>query len=250
MNPAARHGNWKTAVRFAALDQRRFIAFLFISMGIWLLTMQLFPPPPAPKQPPAAAAPDKGKAEKKAAAPAGDLKNVEADKNEPPAATQPQPPVVAGGLPAVAPGNVPTQYVALGSLDPNSGYRMLVTLTSTGAAVARAEMTSPRYRDQHDWSGYLGDLELKNVAGGVQVQVVGAGTPAAIAKIEPGDVIVGVGNPQTGTIKTASDVAATLAATKPDQMISLQIRNGNNPPEPREVRLARRPFAVVRPEIE
>ena len=137
--------------------------------------MQLFPPPPAPKQPPAAAAPDKGKAEKKAAAPAGDLKNVEADKNEPPAATQPQPPVVAGGLPAVAPGNVPTQYVALGSLDPNSGYRMLVTLTSTGAAVARAEMTSPRYRDQHDWSGYLGDLELKNVAGGVQVQVVGAG---------------------------------------------------------------------------
>ena len=74
---------------------------------------------------------------------------------------------------------------------------MLVTLTNAGAAVVRAEMSSPRYRDQEDWNGYLGDLELKNVPGGVQVQVAGAGTPAANAKIEAGDVIVGVGNPQT-----------------------------------------------------
>ena len=92
---------------------------------------------------------------------------------------------------------------------------MLVTLTNAGAAVRRAEMASPRYRDQHDWSGYLGELELKDVPGGVQVQVVGAGTPAASHRgkpaIEAGDVIVGIGNPQTTEIKTVDDFNAALA---------------------------------------
>jgi YidC/Oxa1 family membrane protein insertase len=62
-----------------------------------------------------------------------------------------------------------------------SDFRMLVTLTNSGAAVHRAEMASSRFRDQHDWSGYLGEVDLKDAPGGVQVQVVGAGTPAAKA---------------------------------------------------------------------
>ena len=57
----------------------------------------------------------------------------------------------AGRLPQVAAVREPIQFVTLGSLDPTTGYRMLVTLTNTGAAVRRAEMTSPRYLDQHDW---------------------------------------------------------------------------------------------------
>jgi YidC/Oxa1 family membrane protein insertase len=111
-------------------------------------------------------------------------------------------------------------------------------------------MASPRYRDQEDWNGYLGDLELKKVPGGVQVQVAGAGTPAANAKIVAGDVIVGVGNPQSKEIKTAADLTAALVGTKPEQEFTLQVRHGDNGPQPIVVQLMRRPFAVVRPEIE
>ncbi len=169
---------------------------MLIALAVFLLANRLFPPPqPAKPQPGAAAqAKDaKGKAEPNAAAPGADAKSSDQAGE----AKQPLAPAAPGDLPGVSASPLPAQFVALGSVDPKSGYRMLVTLTNAGAAVVRAEMSSPRYRDQEDWSGYLGDLELKNVAGGVQVQVAGAGTPAAIAKITPGDVIVGVGNPQS-----------------------------------------------------
>jgi YidC/Oxa1 family membrane protein insertase len=229
------------------LDQRRFFSFLLISLAVFLLSNQLFPPPPRPKDQPAAAAAKgvKGKADQKGAAPAGDAK-----KNGKAETEKPQPAVQPGEVPAVAAASTPVRYAALGSLDPNSGYRMLVTLTSSGAAVLRAEMTNSRYRDQHDWSGYLGDLELKKVPGGIQAQVVGAGTPAANAKIEAGDVIVGIGNPQTAAINSMDDLTVALAKSKPDQEITLQVRRAGNALEPRKVQLMRRPFAIVRPEIE
>jgi len=228
------------------LDQRRFISFLLLSLGIFLLAQQLFPPPKKPEKP-AAAAKDK-KADEKAAPAADAKKNEQAEA--PPAQAPAQPAAKPGGLPAVAAANLPAQFVTLGSLDIASGYRMLVTLTNSGAAVTRAEMASPRYRDTDDWNGYLGELELKKVADGVEVQVVGPGTPAAAAKIENGDMIVGVGNPQTTAIKTLADFGRALEKTKPNQEIVLQVRHANNPPEARSVRLIRRPFAVVRPEID
>src|SRR4051794_30214455 len=114
-------------------------------MGVWLLTMQLFPPPPALKPQAGAAAQDKGKAEAKKPAAAADAKKSESAKTEPVAPPQ-QPQAAPGAIPAIAARKTPAQFVAVGSLDPNSGYRMLVTLTNQGAAVLRAEMTSSRYR--------------------------------------------------------------------------------------------------------
>ncbi len=149
------------------------------------------------------------------------------------------------------------QYVTLGSLDMTSDYRMLITLTNAGAAVRRAEMASPRFLDQDDWSGYLGELELKNVAGGVQVQVVGAGTPAAKATqegkpapLELGDVIVGIGEPKVTDVKNVDDFKRMLSKTQPRQDLVLQVRRGDAAPQPYTVRLIREPFAVLRPEIE
>ncbi|HVT28152.1 MAG TPA: YidC/Oxa1 family insertase periplasmic-domain containing protein, partial [Lacipirellulaceae bacterium] len=234
------------------MDQRRFFSFLLFALGVVLLAGWLFPLPPPPKQPPAA--PAKGKVEQKGAAPAGAAKNAATKqaKERAEAANQPPPPAKAAELPAMAPTSASVQYVTLGSLDPKSGYRMLVTLTNRGAAVVEAELCSPRYRDQEDWSGYLGELELKAVPGGAQVQVVGPGTPAADAKIEVGDVIVSVTSPNKNKIdiKTPNDFRRALAKSKPGDPITIQVVQGNNGPQPRTVQLMRRPYAVVRPEID
>ena len=226
-----------------------------MSVGAMLLLNQLFPQPKRPQKPaPAAGAKADGKDQAKADKLAADAKAKPEALAKAEAA---HPAAAAGPVPVVAANDVRLEYVSLGSLDMTSDFRMLVTLTNAGAAVRRAEMASSRFRDQHDWSGFLGELELKNVPGGAQVQVVGAGTPAGNATsggkpapIEAGDVIVGIGDPQTGIVKTADDLRRALAATEPGQDFTLQVRRGESPPQPRTVRLVRRPFAVVRPEIE
>ena len=60
---------------------------------------------------------------------------------------------------------------------------MLVTLTNRGAAVERLELSSPRYRELEDRSGYLGTWHPRTGRGGrgAVARVVGAGTPAALA---------------------------------------------------------------------
>ncbi len=209
----------------------------------------MFPPPPAPEVPEPAAG---EKADGKADADAELAQDAEPDR----AADEAEQPAVAAppaAAPQVAEANIEPQLVSLGSLDVATGYRMLVTLTNTGAAVRRAEMSSPRYTDQHDWSGYLGELELKNVQGGVEVQVVGAGTPAALAKpaaIEAGDVIVGFADAKPAQALTVEGFATALEKTKPGELITLSVRPGDKAPQERVVRLVRRPLAVLRPEIE
>jgi YidC/Oxa1 family membrane protein insertase len=220
-----------------------------LSVAVMLLFSILFPPPPPP--PKQAAAPAAADRERDAAANGQAQEAPAQDDEQTGAAEQPPRDEAAVPVPPVAAAAVPTQYFTLGSLDPESGYRMLVTVTNAGAAVRRAEMTSPRYRDQHDRSGYLGELEVTPVNGGVQVQAVGAGTPAAEAGIAVGDVIVGVGDPQTRAVESDDDLRSALAKTEPGQSITLQIRRQEGNPQAVTVReLIWRPFAVVRPEID
>ncbi len=142
------------------MDQRRFISFLLISFAIVMAINLLMPQPPAQQKPAgkggaqAEKAKQPGEAEQPAdggAAAAKEGENRDAPQ-QPPA--QPQ---------AVAEIEAPRELVTLGSLDPRSGYRMLVTLTSTGAGVKRAELSNLRYADQHDRSGYTGLSELTRV---------------------------------------------------------------------------------------
>jgi YidC/Oxa1 family membrane protein insertase len=217
-----------------------------ISVGVLILFSVLFPPPPPPKKPVPPAAAQNG-AEQQAEKPAAD---AIADANQAAQGKQAQNGAPAANVAAEARVEVPLQMLSLGSLDPASGYRMLVTLTNRGGAVLRTELASPRYRDQHDRSGYLGELELKEVDGGLEVQVVGAGTPAAEAKIAVGDVIVGVGNGQTIEIKKLDDFSAALAKTEPGQLITLQVRRAGGASQAHSVKLMRRPFAVLRPEAQ
>ncbi len=228
------------------MDQRRFISFLMLSVAVLMLFSILFPPPP-PDQPGPPVAGKQADGEPPAKKDAADIDDPDVQPAEvEPAPAEAQP----GEPPQLAESKAPTRFVAIGSLDVASGYRMLATLTSTGAAVRRVELSSPRYRDQHDRSGYLGELELKNVPGGIQAQFVGAGTPAALAGIEAGDVIVGIAGKKTIELKTITELNEAMAGTKPGQQIPLQVRRGQDPAKERVVRLAWRPLAVLRPELE
>ncbi len=142
----------------------------------------------------------------------------------------------------------PIRRIALGSYDSDSGYRLLVTLTSAGAAVERVELNSPKYRELEDRSGYIGHLAVSNApaAGGCIVQVVGHGTPAALAGIEPGDVIERLGD---GRVVDAADFEAALRKTHPGDVVELVGRRGDQALK-LTCQLGRRPLEMIRPEFE
>ncbi len=138
--------------------------------------------------------------------------------------------------------------VTLGSLDPESPYRMLVILTNRGAAVAWIELNSDRYRDLEDRSGYLGHLVLDEDVGGrgCPVEVVGPGTPAARAGLQKGDLITAVGG---RSIVDFQSLQAELKKTKPGQSVNVTVaRKGRELTVP--VTLGHRPLEVVRPEAD
>jgi len=142
------------------------------------------------------------------------------------------------------PVQAPRTRKTLGSLNEGSPVRMLVTLTSRGAAVERIELAGRQFHDQDDWSGYLGHLAAEEAAGGCRIGVVGAGTPAEAAGLEPGDVIARVGGVET---PNPAALVRALAATKPGQRVSIELVRGGSP-RTVEATLVRRPLEVVRPE--
>ena len=165
------------------------------------------------------------------------------------AAAQRQP----GGPPVGEPmqDDKPLRYVTLGSVDADSSYRQLVTLTSQGAGVRRIELASPRYRDLQDRSGYLGHLEcVDDPAGGARVRVVGQGTPAAAAGLQLDDRIVAAGVGEMKKVKTAGNLRHTLAASRPGQTLSMQVQRQGSDSFECAALLGRRPLEVVRPEVE
>ena len=128
----------------------------------------------------------------------------------------------------------------------------MVTLLNTGAAVERIELTSHRYLDQEDRSGYLGQLDLTiapDNRGGASVRVVGPGTPAAKAGLKVNDVITAVdGQPMLGPI----EFYEALKTTEPGHTFTLSIERdgGEDKPTPHELTgtLRRRPMEIIRPE--
>lgn len=226
---------------------KRFVLFLTVSVMIVVahsyVMMLVSPPKPLPPPKPAAVAgaqagqkPEaKAKPEAEAAA-----KAVEAAKPEPMPAEK-----------AKSEPHAPEELVTLGSLDPASSYRMLVTLTNRGAAVVRAECNDPKLRDLEDRSGYLGHLSLdagskaaKGAGDGYKVEILGAGTPAAVAGLKPGDVIVGLNDkPVTGRL----GLHQLLERTSPGTQVRLKVRReGQELTLP--VQLMRHPLAIIQPE--
>ncbi|MCL2005947.1 MAG: YidC/Oxa1 family insertase periplasmic-domain containing protein [Planctomycetaceae bacterium] len=142
------------------------------------------------------------------------------------------------------------EWTTLGSMDPNSDYRMLITFTNRGAVPSRIELNTRQFRDVNELSGYLGqiiaDQRLADESGdGVTIQVVGPGTPAHRFGLQVGDKIVQAGE---ADIKTFDDLRNALLNTKPGDFIDLTIvRNGARIPEQR-IQLAQHPKDIIRPE--
>ena len=146
----------------------------------------------------------------------------------------------------------PRRWLTLGSVDPDAKnpYRMLVTLASEGASVARIELSSEHYRDLDDRSGYLGHLVMddSDQGPGCLVQVVGAGTPAAMAGIKTGDRIRELEyQGKTTKIDGPADLETALRKTKPGKPVSLAIERGKDRLDT-AVTLIRRPLEAIRPE--
>lgn len=162
-----------------------------------------------------------------------------------------------------------TVFHTLGSADPDSPYRMLVTLSSRGGAIKRLELNELSYRDCSDPTGYLGQiianeslcaLDFEAGKKGVAVQTVGAGTPAANAQLAVGDRIVSIKRkPKRGTpgdeitVDSFDALRNELLATRPGDVVTLGILRAANadssdaPIESVDVELARAPISLLRP---
>ncbi|TWU23996.1 Membrane protein insertase YidC [Novipirellula galeiformis] len=121
------------------------------------------------------------------------------------------------------------QWVTLGSMDPNSGYVMLVTLNSLGGAIERIELVERepgkgnlKYRRVDVRSGYMGYFAATpaDAADGVVVNVVGPGTPAQMAGIEVGDIITEINGK---SIVRRDDIDSALTKTKPGESVKVAV---------------------------
>lgn len=149
-----------------------------------------------------------------------------------------------------------SQPVMLGSLDPESPYRMLVTLANRGASIVRVELNETNlYRDVQDLSGYLGQIVPLEVAEkGVTVQVVGKGTPAEKAGLIPGDRIIRLERTDAKKdrvpheIEVFAELREALLQTKPNEEVDLTVvREGAE--TVLKVKLVNAPMSVLRPEL-
>src|SRR5215469_17281538 len=146
---------------------RRFITFLALSTVVVIMNFTIMwwlqknqPPAPRKKAGQQVAAKGDKKADKK-----GELKpkanaekpDAKPDGEKPDAEKEAAKELAAKELEAkeFARQEPALEFYSLGSVDPSDPYRMLATITNRGAAVERIELSSRRFHDLEDRSGYL-----------------------------------------------------------------------------------------------
>lgn len=143
--------------------------------------------------------------------------------------------------------DISPQRVSLGSYDPTSGYRLLVTANSVGASIERIELNNPRYRELEDRSGYIGHLAPGDApGGGCVLQIIGRQAPADLAGLKAQDIVKKFGKT---IIASAADFEAALKQTEAGQRVSLVVQRQDQELTI-EVPLARRPLEIIRPEFD
>ncbi len=188
------------------------------------------------------------------------------DAGEPPAKTpaegeQPQPKTASpDGVPAKPAAEVVEEdherrWVTLGSADPDSPYRMLVVLNSRGAAVEWAGLNSKDYLDldalfeKHGFLGYLALTQAPDGRGAV-VNVVGPGSSAAGAGIQPRDIITSITGPrdkEPAAITHPDDIEKYLKRSRYGETVEVRL-NRNGIEQTVSATLGRRPLELLKPE--
>lgn len=243
---------------------KRFLLFLLLSVTIMFGWQALTMPKPdknAGKNQNAA----QNEQQKQDAAGADKEQAAEGEQDKKASADEGEEPVDAATPDFAASPELPVEFATLGSLDPASKFRMLVTITNRGAGVETIEVTHNKYLDVVDRSGYLGYLALSDVAAeppetgdadskkesdsrpktiGCQVSVVGPGTPAAAAGLQVNDVITGIDGEK---VTNAAGFHRILSKKRPRQTIELKIKRAGAE-QSLTVNLRRRPVSIVRPE--
>ena len=193
-------------------------------------------------------------------------KDAQASENQKPAMAEKEPPKTE-------------QWIALGSMDSASKYKLLLTFTSKGAALAYAELNSPKYLDVFDKEGYLYQnrgylgnvfaeiptpaIDIKALMtqdaskdGSVQIApdallskctvvVVPDGTPAQAAGLQVGDEIVKCNDK---AVKNRKEFNEYIKSTKPGDKLTLTVNRDGKALKLKEVVLRSAPMAVIRPE--
>jgi YidC/Oxa1 family membrane protein insertase len=238
--------------------ERRLIMFFVVSFTVmvgYTILMQKLQGPQVAKNPPvaeqkkdAAKAEKKGEEKakegeaKKATEKLADEKQTATEKEE--KATDEKKGDEKAAVEAPAEPVIPEEWLTLGSADPSDPYRMLVTLTNRGAALARIELSDPKYRDIDVRSGYLGHIVVdpKVQVTGCPVQLVGKGTPAEKAGLLVGDLITAVND---NAIKSPEAMKEVLGRYKPGRTIDLKVlRDGKE--QTLKATLTRYPLEVIR----
>lgn len=225
------------------MDQRRIVLFLALSFAVLVLNSKFLGPARNAK-----------KQGEKPGIPAAELAGENDIANPLPKEVVEDPTKEDSRVPADFPvaKDSPLSYLTLGSIDSNSPFRLLCTFTNHGASLRRVELASSRFRDLHDRGGYLGQLELVgSPKGGLLVQVVGTGTPAAKAGIEVGDRLLSVEDKKgIANLETIQDLHQALSRRRPNSKIQLNCARGDGQPFKADATLRWRPLEVIRPESE
>ncbi|WP_368861071.1 YidC/Oxa1 family insertase periplasmic-domain containing protein [Rhodopirellula halodulae] len=196
--------------------ERRLFSFILSSMAFFLIYMSLrtmFAPPQAPENAEVAQVEELTPETETETTPEAETKetSAEPESDESDSIERPDSPT----------------WSTLGSMDPKSGYLMLVTLNSRGGGIERIELTERKengrlkYRRVDVRSGYLGYLAADPTATelGIRVNIVGPGTPAALATatgitggLKVGDVITGFNGENVNNLTM---LRAAMLETKP-----------------------------------
>ncbi len=120
-------------------------------------------------------------------------------------------------------------FHTVGSLDPQSGSRYLITVNPVGGTIRRVELNFHdarrdrfKYRDLENTAGYLGCLDCLDTPEGCLIRTVGHGTPAFNAKssdveggLRVGDLILALDGEPINTKELETRLGSTQDEAKP-----------------------------------
>ncbi len=201
------------------MDQRRFLTWLMLTSALFFLYMSMQRPVPQKKLN------DEAPVVENSDPLLQDDPRAKPDRVAPVAE-------ISEAKPAV-PLN-PGKVVTLGSMDPAKKFNMVVTLSTRGAGLIRAEMVEQKsngqlkYRALEHEGSYLGYLALSPVSGGMRIMSVPDGSPASLATssetpgaIQENDLLTAIDDLP---IDSSTSAQAALLAIKPGTSVQLTVQ--------------------------